>query len=151
MARRKAAAVEAVEPGISVEDLFELELAFDMTYRGRPLHVVWAPERMTAAAEERFRRIVDGLGEDDDDEELEPGERLKRDAERDREEIRAIAQLLATILVSWSLRERDGSPVATTEERLFELPKAFLRSVFTALSENAGPKEASESPSDATS
>ncbi len=139
---------DEVDPGLTLEDLFADVLTFTMQWKGKPLEVSWAPDRYTSAIEERVQEILHGdLDEDVDDGMSEDKVDELRRATRERHDIQATREMLTNVLVGWSLKSKDGHPIPTTDESLKTLPRGFLMAVFGALSENAGPKEPTESPS----
>lgn len=149
MAPRKSAALRVIpedDGGLTLEDLFSDTVTFDLTIKGRRLEVTWAPARYTPALEEQAMALTAGA-EDDDDDDVSADERERRVADRIREENRAIREFLAGVLVSWSLHSRDGTPVGVDLASLLTLPAPFLKDVFAAMVEGAGPKDATEPPS----
>lgn len=142
-ARRLSAVKAESEYGLTLEDLFADTLTFSMTVRDKPLEVTWAPARYTPDIEMRALALTGS-----EDEILEAGEESREDEMRRAEHVRAnhqaVREVLAHVLVSWSLRGPDGVEVGTDEITLRSLPSAFLEAVFGALWENAGPKAETE-------
>lgn len=151
MATTKNAAALRVIPesdgGLSLDDLFADTVTFEMTVKGKNLHVTWAPARYTPILEEAALAATVGLDEEDDDPDQTEAERELRVAEANRAENKAIREFLAGVLVSWTLHDRNGNEVGTDLETLRSLPPVFLREVFSTLSSGAGPKDVTEPPS----
>lgn len=146
----KSAALRVIpedDGGLTLEDLFADTVTIEVVVSGRRLEVTWSPAKFTPVLEERAMALTAAPAEDEDEDDITPIEREKRVAQRLREENTAIREFLANVVVAWSLKSRDGTPVATDEETLRSLPAPFLRTVFATMTANAGPKDATEPPS----
>lgn len=148
MSQRKAAlrVIPEDDGGLTLEDLFSDTVTFEMHVKGKRLDVTWAPARFTPVLEEQALALATAGGEDED-ESLSADERERRAAVAMRSENQAIREFLAGVLVTWTLRSRDGTSVGVDLDSLRALPAPFLKEVFAVMTENAGPKDATEPPS----